>query len=308
MKLFAGVDVGQSATKAVIADERGRVLARGESHAGDELGLPASSTRLRDAVESALASARRRAGLPSSRRYESVTIGISGYDGALRGRAPRLQARVLRYTHDSRSAMAGALPGGAGIVAIAGTGSVVLARNRVGEEFCVGGHGYLFGDEGSAFGIVRDAVRAALTLEDARRDSRLLAALVAHFGCEQRSLAQRFYTAQLSRSEVAAFAPALCALAADREPSARAILAEHAAALVDRIRSAATRSKLRQPALVIVGGLAANAAYNAALSRALRARLPRARRIAAQYDPTLGALLLAFGAAGAPCGEIEERR
>ena len=52
--LFAGIDGGQSSTVAAIADETGRVLARGRAGPADEIGEGPSSTRLRDALRAAL--------------------------------------------------------------------------------------------------------------------------------------------------------------------------------------------------------------------------------------------------------------
>ena len=55
--------------------------------------------------------------------------------------------------------------GAPGIVVIAGTGSVALGWD--GERFArSGGHGFLLGDEGSAYWIGREAVRSALRFEE----------------------------------------------------------------------------------------------------------------------------------------------
>src|SRR6476660_7665456 len=49
-----------------------------------------------------------------------------------------------------------------GILLIAGTGSIVIGRDKDRAMFRIGGWGPHFGDEGSGFWIGREAVRAAL--------------------------------------------------------------------------------------------------------------------------------------------------
>src|SRR5256885_3664729 len=49
-----------------------------------------------------------------------------------------------------------------GVLLIAGTGSIVIGRDKDRNMFRVGGWGPHFGDEGSGFWIGREAVRAAL--------------------------------------------------------------------------------------------------------------------------------------------------
>ncbi len=69
MRLFAGIDVGQSATKAALTDERGRILARASGGAGDELGLGAASTRLPSQLRSTDSSTMR---IDTGRRERSM--------------------------------------------------------------------------------------------------------------------------------------------------------------------------------------------------------------------------------------------
>jgi glucosamine kinase len=61
------------------------------------------------------------------------------------------------------------LPGGIGMVA--GTGSIAVARDAQGRLVTAGGWGWVLGDEGSAAGIVREAVRAVLQQLDRGLDA-----------------------------------------------------------------------------------------------------------------------------------------
>ena len=69
-------------------------------------------------------------------------------------------------THDAHIALAGATGAEPGIIVIAGTGSIVFGRNVAGVTARAGGWGYVFGDEGGAFDLVRQALRAVLRNEE----------------------------------------------------------------------------------------------------------------------------------------------
>lgn len=53
-----------------------------------------------------------------------------------------------------------------GMMLLAGTGSIAYGVNALGREKRVGGYGYIVGDEGSAYWVVREAIRAALHAYD----------------------------------------------------------------------------------------------------------------------------------------------
>jgi N-acetylglucosamine kinase-like BadF-type ATPase len=67
---------------------------------------------------------------------------------------------------------------GDGIGLVAGTGSVAVGRDAQGLPVYVGGWGWLFGDEGSAPGLIREAARASLAARDRGEAPDLLAALL----------------------------------------------------------------------------------------------------------------------------------
>ncbi|MBB5897872.1 N-acetylglucosamine kinase [Kutzneria kofuensis] len=71
----------------------------------------------------------------------------------------------------------------AGVGVVAGTGSVAVARDRRGEPVFMGGWGWLIGDEGSAPGLLREAVRASMAARDRGEPPDLLAtALMGSYG------------------------------------------------------------------------------------------------------------------------------
>jgi N-acetylglucosamine kinase-like BadF-type ATPase len=83
-----------------------------------------------------------------------------------------------RVVSDSMTASAGATLGQPGVVIIAGTGSIVVAQDAKGRFAQAGGWGHLLGDEGSAYWIAREAVRAAIAAQEEHGPATRLTSLV----------------------------------------------------------------------------------------------------------------------------------
>ena len=277
MILFGGIDGGQSSTTAVVGDADGRVLGRGTAGPADEVGCDARSTRLKDALEGALAAALDDAKLPRDTRFEAIVAGVSGYAGATVGIAPAFDAARVRLMHDAPIAHAGALDGKPGVIVIAGTGSVVYGVGADGRAVTVGGLGYVFGDEGSAFGIARRAIREA-------DENGALRRRVATFFGEASALdvARAVYAGRISRDRVAAFAADL--LAAPDADVERIVDAE-VAALARQIARAKAMVAAGGP-VAATGGMTRDAYYMKRLERLVDLVAPK-------DEPVIGALSLA---------------
>ena len=72
----------------------------------------------------------------------------------------------IQVTSDAELARAAAFSGGAGVLLIAGTGSIALARTQHGNERRVGGRGWRMGDQGSAHWIGARALEAVGAMHD----------------------------------------------------------------------------------------------------------------------------------------------
>lgn len=180
MKLFLGIDGGQSRTTALIGDENGRVLGVGRAGPSNRAGegegrekfVQALRACIRDACSQATdALAQTTAMLPETTsngiRFESACFGFSGGPSDKEALAREIvDAKQYAFTHDALIALSGATAGGHGVVTIAGTGSIAFGRSCVGRTARAGGWGYTFGDEGGAFDLVRKALRAALRFEE----------------------------------------------------------------------------------------------------------------------------------------------
>jgi N-acetylglucosamine kinase-like BadF-type ATPase len=202
--------------------------------------------------------------------------------------------------HDTPIAHAGALGGRAGVVVIAGTGSVVYGDDGAGWSCTLGGWGFLFGDEGSAFAIAHDALAMLMRAHDEGAGSLAEETRVA---CEffevpsLRRLAHAFYKMEVGRDRLAAFAPEVMRFEALREPADRG--ADRLAQLVATAIAAGAA-----PRVAFVGGVFSDARFRQRLGAGILHRVPQAEIVDARYQPVEGALLLAYRQAGLDVTEL----
>lgn len=303
---FVGIDGGQTSTAALVADERGFVLGRGAAGPCDEVGAGADSRRLATALEDAVAAALTNAKLPPQSEIVALVAGISGYEGTIHGVQPRLRAHWIRYLHDAPIALAGALRD-PGIAVISGTGSVVYGEDPKGRTARSGGWGYLFGDRGSAFWVARCALSAAMRAHDWRITSRLGDEALGFFGyADLRGFTVDYYAERISRTQLAAFAPRVVALAQARDPQAGEIVEDGALALARLV--AGVRGRLDfsgPPRVALCGGMFESPFMRAATERAILADGP-AEIVTPEAEPVVGALRLAYKEAGLEPPRITE--
>jgi N-acetylglucosamine kinase-like BadF-type ATPase len=211
MKYFLGVDGGQSGTTAVIGDETGQVLGVGEAGPCNHAGAAEGRAKLERAVTASLATACADAKLDSgSIRFAAACFGMSGGpDDKREILGGILRAERLIVTTDAEIALAGATESGQGIIVIAGTGSIAYGRNDQGRPARAGGWGYVFGDEGGAFDIVRQAIRASLRMEEGWGPATSLRGVLidATGAADANATLHRFYTPEWPRSRAARLAP-----------------------------------------------------------------------------------------------------
>jgi glucosamine kinase len=260
-----GLDVGGSKTHAVLSDGQ-HVLADvlagsanpssvGEAEAGRQL----------DAVFAQLGPVRPVAVCAGAAGVDSIEA-AERFRRLLDERAPAARVGVV---HDTELVLAAA-GSSTGIAVISGTGSVAWGRNPQGQVARAGGWGYLLGDEGSGYGVARDAVRHALRLLDQGREPDLLARrLAAACGLSRAGLLLDHFYAQPQRRYWARHAGLVFALAADGDPASVRIVEAAVAALVTLVGAVGDRIGSRGP-VVLAGGLAV---HQPALQGGIRSRL-----------------------------------
>ncbi len=303
MKLFLGVDGGQSSTKALIGDDSGRILGSGAGGPCNHAGAGEGRARLERGVSDSVAGACRAAGLdPAKVSFEAACFGMSGGPEDKEAVLSRiLRASRLVITTDAVIALSGATEQGQGIIVIAGTGSIAFGRNQQGRTARAGGWGYVFGDEGGGFDIVRHALRAILRMDEGwGLPTALRAALLSATGARDANDAlHRFYSDEWPRSRVAALAPLVETAAIEGDAVALKILRNAAQELA--MLAAAVRSQLWQPGesveVAYIGGVFRNRPLLEQFSALVEIE-PGSRCGPPKRDPAHGALLEAYRAAG----------
>lgn len=307
-ELFLGIDGGQTGTQAVLADGSGRVLGRGAGGPSNHVEMPGGRERLRAAVCDSANEALAAAGLGTvaDTRLAAVYCGMTGEaDFKTEIITPIFDAGVVRVEHDAPAALAGATLGAPGIIVIAGTGSVVYGEDGTGRTSRAGGWGYVFGDEGSGFGLAREGVRAGLeALDGVGPDTALVPVLTARFGVtDLRVLPMVMYNGHVSRDGVAAAARDVLDTWQAGDVVAGRVVSAGLDALAQRVRSVAGRLQLDTPLVCLSGGVFRSAPYVEALRKAVVSLVPGASVEPARLTPAEGAVLLAFRAAGHPLTE-----
>ncbi|HUA62115.1 MAG TPA: BadF/BadG/BcrA/BcrD ATPase family protein [Verrucomicrobiae bacterium] len=228
MKLFLGVDGGQSGTTALIGDETGRILGQGSAGPCNHAAAGEGRAKLERAVRGSVGDACAEAGLDAATvRFERACFGMSGGpDDKREILASILHAEKLLVTTDAVTALAGATADGLGIVTIAGTGSIAFGRNAAGRTARAGGWGYVFGDEGGAFDIARQAVRAVLRQDEGWGPPTSLRALFleATASSNANEMVHRLYSDDWPRSRTARLAPLVDRAAGNGDAVAAQIL------------------------------------------------------------------------------------
>jgi N-acetylglucosamine kinase-like BadF-type ATPase len=303
MRLFLGVDGGQTSTTAVIGDENGRVLGSGLGGPCNHVQGPEGRPKFINAIGGCVGAACREAGLdPSQVSFTAACAGFSGGPADKRDLlAEIVRTAALDVTTDAVIALSGATAGAPGIITIAGTGSISYGRNAVQKFARAGGWGYIFGDEGGGFDITRQALRAILKHEEGWGPAtQLHEMLLAETGsADANELLHRFYTTDYPRPKIASFSKLVDRAASQGDTVARNIMLNAAQQLATS--TSAVRSQLFEQleaaSIAYIGGVFTS---ELVLERfRMLVELEDGNRvIRPQYGPAVGALIEAYRQAG----------
>lgn len=294
-RLYMGVDAGGSHTTAVVADEEGTIL--GQAHGEPGVVRPGKEQQAADAIADTCHRVLRN--LKGGAKPEVLVVGAagagaepqrSGLQAALE--VAHLAGRV-RVTTDAEIALAAAFGEEAGVVLLAGTGSIAWARLPDGTTQRVGGLGPTLGDQGSGYDLGRQSLRAAaLAYEGLGPDTRLRALLVP----DRAALAEAVRSQhEIEPRLVSLLARLVIEAAEGGDAVSRSIvaqcadiLARHAVVLVEKFGGDA---KVR---VALGGGLLTSlASYRMRVAERVAALAPRAELAGEPIEPAHGAIRLA---------------
>jgi len=303
-----GLDGGGTKTAIQFADSQGKVLA--ESVGGPTnfqiSGVDGAAKTIVDLIETCCHTV----GCASS-QIGSVVAGLTGagrtsdqqrMSEGIRAYAQKrsVYLRDLAVESDARIAMEGAFLGDAGIIVIAGTGSIVYGKDKQGVMHRAGGWGRLIRDEGSGYRIGQDGIRAVARMIDGVSDKTSLAGMVGdEFGLRtQEEIIKAVYK---DGFDLASLAPLVIRAAARRDRIAVEILASAAAEVVGMVHAVAVPLKrsaghprARIP-LVFVGSLLdSDNIYSAKVRALIRKDLKSIIIQKPIASPVRGAVLMAL--------------
>lgn len=250
-----GVDGGGSGSRARAVAPGGEVLAREEGGpAAVSPGAPdAAALRVRDLVDrvlrsagsgppaEALCAALAGVGRPEPRSAVEEALSRSGV------------ARAVRVETDFEAAHRDAFGSGDGILLVAGTGSVALARGS-GRTARAGGWGPILGDEGGGYDLARRALRAVARAADGRAPPTLLAGRISAETGMEGPADLVGGVAGAGRERIAALAPVVIRAAEDGDPVAGRLVEEATAALASAVLAARRACGPDRPSRVALSG------------------------------------------------------
>ena len=302
--MFLGIDGGGTKTAFVLIDGAGQLLARHESTTSYylEIGFDALRALLHDGVQATLRQAGAKAsdvtftfaGLPA---HGEDSTKVASFDALFAGLLPR-----HRIGNDMVCSWAGSLAGADGISLVAGTGSIAYGE-WLGRGARCGGWGEVFGDEGSAHWLAREALALFSRMADGRAEPGPLLDLVReHFAlAHDLDLCARINDGA-ARSELAQLARLVTSAANDGDAQARRLLAragEELAALAAGVARNLGLADIQAVPVSYSGGVfAAGPLVLDPLRDELARRLPGAVLTTPRFGPELGAALYAARLAG----------
>lgn len=308
-KLLIGIDGGGTHSTAVAACPDGRIAA--VTHGGGlnfhNSGVAAVKTRLEAMVNDLC----RQTGMEA----EEVCAGMAALD------APADDAtrdsfcgglfvpRQLDLQSDAYIALMGFTQGQPGVIAICGTGSMLLMMDGQGNQHAAGGWGYLLGDAGSGYTLAREGLLAVIeAAEGVGPETPLTGDALSYFGASvPRGLIDRIYAPDATPAGMAGFARHVLTRAAEGDAVSGGILSRNMQRLA---RSAAMliASAPEAARVGMYGGVFDHSELARTLfTQELQRLSPDACACRLEYPPELGALIHLFKKRGALTGEVLAR-
>jgi glucosamine kinase len=297
-----GIDAGGTKTVCLLANDRGEVLAQARASGANlqvmgEFGVEKILHRVMDETLD-----------DRDIRLSAICLGIAGVD---RPRDSQTVKEIMRrigqktrtvVVNDALIALVAGAGDRAGVVIVAGTGSIAYGRDDAGRAARAGGWGYLLGDEGGGFWIGRAALSAVVRQFDQRGPATLLTDLV----LQQMQLStpaeviHAIYDRGLQRHTIAGLAGVVQRAMEAGDAVAGEILDRAATELAAAAASVVTRLGMRGdvfPTILAGGMFKGIPSLVTSVTTRLAEVAPRSEILRLEVEPANGAITLALAAA-----------
>ena len=211
MGYYLGIDGGGTRTTAAVSDESGKVLLKsvGKSINFYSVGMGKARENLNDVIEDIYKNI-------GAVEFEAAFIGCSALDDEASENIKAalcdgvIKTKKIGINSDLYVALASSGEAGCRIVAVCGTGSMVTGIDENGSIKTKGGWGHVFGDEGSAYSIAVNSLKACAMLYDEGKKTPLIKKAEEFFGVSDfRLVIDKIYSPSTTKDVIAGFSTAV---------------------------------------------------------------------------------------------------
>jgi len=299
------VDGGGTKTHVLLVEDNGMVLSEGFGGPilFTEIPFDQAISNLNNAISQASQSIKRQL-----LNFETAVIGLAGVDSPIEiEQAKQEYMQALRdrvsgdivVVNDMMIALLAGTDNSNAIVLNAGTGSACFGFNQSGIRAKASGLDYLISDEGSAFYIGQEILRAAVRSYDGRAKKTMLEDLVKQYYSidDLTNIKTKIYGQNFHKAHIAKLSFLIIQAAAANDEIAQNILRDSMKELALAVKAVVTKLGLGRMAfdLVLIGGLFISNTINPKFFGNIISNMyPMVKIITPQDPPVYGAIKLAL--------------
>jgi len=303
-RIFVGVDGGGTSTNIIAVTDKGQVLGKtvGEGTNFYATNMSAARSNLKQAIDRLIDEC----GISD---YEFISIGMSSLDDepaedviiAFAGKV--FQPEKIEMQSDVYMALMGMTLGKSGIMVVSGTGSMAIAVDQTEKLHILGGWGYLLQDEGSAYHIAIEGIKAGIRSFESTGEKTILEKRVTNFFNVQsyRQLIDVLYNPPMQNSKLAKFAKEVEKCAKEGDSIAASIVDRAVAILVQYVCRLMDILRIDDCIVGMYGGVFQNSPYiSSSFISQVHTLYPKAEISFPELAPEIGAVLYGMKKRGYP--------
>lgn len=307
MRHVLGVDAGASKTHALLIDEEGRCHGFGEAGGGNHQvsGLAAALHEIGQAVRGALRTARFAPGAVASGCFCLAGADLPEDYAMLEEAIQDMHlAQLFTVKNDTVAALRAGLSRSWGVVVICGTGFNAAGRSPDGREIVLPGLGPISGDWGGGGALSQEMIRLVMRAWDGRGRPTLLTNLIleALQAPSVEDLLSRLYHQKIDEQQIRQLVPLLFEAAEVGDEVAKELIMKMGKEVGVTANALIRRLSLDKTDVeVVLGGSVFKGKGSLLMdtvSRVVQEQAPRARIVMLNWEPVVGAALLALESLG----------